>query len=117
MGQLQSELELIENFKTLVRSGMSFAQHAHDLLFDENTDNAIALSYLNISAAKFSAAESLYYARYEDLRRKEAEKIFHLFDVFALELLANARTHHSHRWTDIEFGRLKEAYGHSSFGN
>lgn len=115
MGNFESDLELKENFKTLVRSGMSYAQHAHDFLFDETMDNAIALSYLNISATKFSAAQALYYSRYEVLKRKSAEKIFNYFDIFVGEFLANARTNHSQRWTDIEFARLKEAFDHSTF--
>lgn len=117
MGYLQSELEFIENFKSIVRSGMSYAQRAHDYLLDEETDNTIALAYLNIAAAKFSSAEAIYYARYEDLRRKETEKIFHLFDVFTLEFLANARKHHAHHWTDLEFEQLKDAYSRSAFTN
>lgn len=115
MGHFESDLELKENFKTMMHTALSYAQHAHDFLFDENIDNTLALSYLNIAAAKFAAAEALYYARYELLKRKSAEKIFNLFDIFMGEFLANARTNHSQRWTDIEFNRLKEAFEKSTF--
>lgn len=115
MGHFESDLELKENFKTMMHTALSYAQHAHDFLFDETMDNTIALSYLNIAAAKFAAAESLYYSRYEILKRKSAEKIFNYFEIFMSELLANARTNHSQRWTDIEFGRLKDVFVNSTF--
>lgn len=110
-----TDFELIDTFKTLVRRAMSYAQHAHDFIFDENVDNAVALSYLNVSASKFAAAESLYYARYKILQRGEAEELFRLFDVFMSELLTNVRTDHSHQWTDIEFNNLKDVFDSSAF--
>lgn len=115
MGNFESNLELKETFKTMMHTALSYAQHAHDFLFDETMDNAIALSYLNIAAAKFAAAEALYYSCYDVLKRKSAEKIFNYFEVFMGEFLANARTNHSQRWTDIEFSRLKEVFEHSTF--
>ncbi len=112
---MEENLQLVENLKTLVRRAMLYAQHAHDFVFDEKTDTSIALSYLNIAASKFSAAESLYYSRIEVLEHQEVEKIFHLFDVFMSELLTNVRTKHSHQWTDIEFLHLKDAFEYSVF--
>lgn len=112
---IDDEFKLIENFKTLVRHAMVFAQKAHDFVFDDGTSDIVAVSYLNIAASKFSAAESLYYARYELLERHEAEELFRLFDVFMSELLNNVRTNHSHQWTDIEFIHLKECFDCSAF--
>lgn len=110
-----NELVLIENFKSLVRRAMSDAIHAHNFIFDNDTDPLIATSYLNIAASKFAAAESLYYSQLEFLERSEAEEIFRLFDVFMTEFLNNVRTNHSHQWTDIEFQKLKETFDYSAF--
>lgn len=113
--ELSYELELIEKFKTLIRHGMIYAQRAHDYIFDDETEDIIALQYLNVAASKFSAAEALYYSRYEELQHDEAEELFHLFDVFMSEVLTNVRTKHSHQWSDIEFIRLKECFDYSPF--
>lgn len=112
---MDAELKLIENFKTLVRRAMIYAERAHNYIFDDDIDPFVATSYLNIAAGKFSAAESLYYSQYECLERSEAEEIFRLFDTFLTEFLNNVRTNHSHQWTDIEFQRLKEAFDYSAF--
>lgn len=104
----------IENLKKLVRHGMLYAQFAHDCIFDENVEPFVATSYLNIAAAKFGAAEGLYYSQLEFLERGEVEDLFHLFDEFAMELLSNLRTKHSHQWTDIEYHRLKDAFDSSA---
>jgi len=109
------ELHIIENFKTMMRRSMMYAQDSHDYIFDEDVEDSVAISYLNIAASKFAAAESLYYSRFEILERNEAEEIFHLFDVYMCELLTNYRTSHSHQWTDIEFTRLKEYFDDSVF--
>lgn len=109
------DLELIDSFKKLIQYAMRYAKYAHDFIFDEKTDNMVAVSYLNIAAAKFAAAESLYYARFEILQRDEAEDIFHLFEVFMSELLTNVKTDHSHQWTDIEYERLNECFENSAF--
>ena len=105
----------IEHLTKLVRYGMMYAQHAHDYIFDEEVDNSIAVSHLNIAVAKFAAAESLYYSRIEVLENMETEEIFRLFDVFVHELLTNISTNHSHQWTDIEFRRLKSTFDDSVF--
>lgn len=108
-------LALIENFKTLVRNAMIYAEHSHDFIFDDDVDNAIAVSYLNIASSKFAAAEALYYSCIDVLERYEAEEIFRLFETYMHELLTNYRTLHSHQWTDIEFIRLKEFFDCSAF--
>lgn len=112
---MNEDLTLIENFKTLMRHAMIYAQHSHDFVFDENVDNSVAISYLNVAVSKFAAAESLYYSRIDVLERYEAEEIFRLFDVYMREILTNHRTEHSHQWTDIEFTRLKECFDYSVF--
>lgn len=111
----ENELDLIENFKSLMRNAMIYAQHSHDYIFDDSVDNSVAVSYLNIAASKFTAAEALYYSQLNILQRGEAEEIFRLFDVYMRELLNNHRTDHSHQWTDIEFNRLKESFDYSAF--
>lgn len=112
---MEKELELIENFKTLMRHAMLYAEYAHDFVFDEETDITVAVAYLNVAASKFASAESLYYSCIDVLERPEAEKILHCFDSFMNELLTNVRTKHSHQWTDIEFQRLKDAFDYSAF--
>ncbi len=112
---MDKELEYIENFKSLMRTAMRYAQKAHDFIFDNSVDDLIAVSYLNAAISKFSSAEAFYYSQLEFLERQEAEDIFRLFDTFANELLNNVRTKHSHQWTDIEFEKLKETFDYSAF--
>lgn len=107
---------LIENFKKIMRDGMLYAKQAHDYIFDESVDDMLAVSYLNIAVSKFSAAESLYYSRINELEERDTETLFHLFNVLARELMQNVRTNHSHQWTDIEYEKLKNAFDHSVFG-
>lgn len=109
------ELKLIENFKKLMRAGMFYATSAHDYIFDKSVDDTVAVSYLNIAVSKFSAAEALYYSKIDILEHKEVEDIFHLFGVYARELLTNVRTNHSHQWTNIEYEKLKETFECSAF--
>lgn len=107
--------ELLNRFKQMIRLAMSYAQDSHDYIFKKNTDPSIAIAYLNVASSKFASAESLYYARIDDLKNNDAETLFHLFDVYVKELLGNFATDHSHQWTDIEFIRLKEHFDHSVF--
>ena len=102
-----------------MRQAMLYAQYSHDCIFDESVSNSAAVSYLNVAASKFAASEALYYSQFAVLERDEAEEIFHLFDSYMSELLANYKTEHSHQWTDAEFNRLKEAFEFSvfAFGN
>lgn len=109
------EFRLIEDFKELMRHAMLYAENAHDYIFDDKVDNMIAISYLNMAASKFSAAQALYCAQREILENGDAEKIFHLFETFAAELLNSVRTDHSRQWTSIEFERLREAFDFSPF--
>lgn len=109
------DFALIENFKTLVRNAMIYVEKSHDYIFCDKKDASIAIAYLNIAASKFAAAEALYYSRFEVLERDEAEKIFHLFDVYMNELLTNVHTAHSHQWTDIEYNNLKDTFDFSAF--
>ena len=112
---MENDLMYIENFKSLLRNAMFYAQKAHDFVFDDSCENYVAGLYLNIAASKFSSAEAMYYSRIVILERGEAEEIFRLFDVFMNEFLTNIRTDHSHQWTDIEFERLKDAFDCSAF--
>lgn len=112
---MENGFACIENFKTLVRNAMFYAQKAHDFIFDDSCENYVAGLYLNIAVSKFSSAEAMYYSCIDTLERGEAEEIFRLFDVFANEFFTNIRTKHSHQWTDIEFERLKDAFDCSAF--
>ena len=38
------DLVLIENFKSLMRRAMLFAQYSHDYVFDEKIDNSVAVA-------------------------------------------------------------------------
>lgn len=109
------DFTLIENFKSLMRQAMLYAQYSHDCIFDESVNDSVAVSYLNVAASKFAASEALYYSQFAVLERDEAEEIFHLFDSYMSELLTNCKTKHSHQWTDTEFNRLKEAFDSSAF--
>jgi len=110
------DFSCIENFKTLMRKAMSYASCSHDYVFDPKVDNTVAMAYLNIAVSKFAAAESLYYSRFDDLQRDEAEDIFRHFDTYTREFLTNIRTDHSHQWTDIEYQGLKDVFDNSAFG-
>ena len=74
------DFTLIENFKSLMRQAMLYAQYSHDCIFDESVNNSVAISCLNVAASKFAASEALYYSQFAVLERDEAEEIFHLFD-------------------------------------
>lgn len=54
---MDSNLAYIENFKSLVRNAMFYAQKAHDFVFDDSCENYVAGLYLNIAAAKFSSKD------------------------------------------------------------
>lgn len=53
------DFTLIENFKSLMRQAMLYAQYSHDCIFDESVNNSVAISYLNVAASKFAASEAL----------------------------------------------------------
>lgn len=110
-----NDLSLIEKFKSLMQQAMLYAQYSHDFIFDDSVEDSVAIAYLNIAASKFAAAESLYYSCFNILERDEAESIFHIFDVYMVEMLTNHKTEHSHQWTDIEYNRLKDAFDSSAF--
>nr|WP_308496138.1 hypothetical protein [uncultured Agathobacter sp.] len=110
-----NDLSLIEKFKSLMQQAMLYAQYSHDYIFDDSVEDSVAIAYLNIAASKFAAAESLYYSCFNILERDEAESIFHIFDVYMVEMLTNHKTGHSHQWTDIEYNRLKDTFDSSAF--
>lgn len=107
--------ELSEKFKILLTSGMSYSTLSHRLLFENQTNINVALSYLNAAFSRFSSAEALYYAKYDILQDTEMDNIFFYFRKYADEFLQNVSTNHSHQWTDIEFDRLNEAFKASPF--
>ena len=80
-----NDLSLIEKFKSLMQQAMLYAQYSHDYIFDDSVEDSVAITYLNIAASKFAAAESLYYSCFNILERDEAESIFHIFDVYMVE--------------------------------
>lgn len=108
-------VELIDVFKIHVRSSFYDAHSAHACIFDENCPVEIALAYLNKAIAEHCCCDSLYYAQYDQLARGEYEEFSHQFNIFSEELLTNARTNHSHQWTDIEFNKLKGIFENSVF--
>lgn len=76
-------LDLIETFKHFVASAMRYAIKSHETLFNDDCDITIALAYLNAAISRFSSAEALYYAQFEELERGEAEDLFYQFSVYA----------------------------------
>jgi hypothetical protein len=112
---LQFESLLIENLKRLIRTGYLYAKQAHDAVFDEHVGELAGVAYLQRASSKFSAAESLYYSRYDAVARDEAEEILTQFDSFADELIEDFATDHSQQWTDIEFNRLTDTLENSVF--
>lgn len=109
------QFELIEDFKHFVASAMHYAIKSHETLFKDECDISVSLAYLNAAISRFSSAEALYYAQFENLQRGEAEDLFHQFSVYANEFLNNVETDHSHQWTDIEFNKLKDIFDSSAF--
>lgn len=110
-----NHLDLIETFKHFVASAMRYAIKSHETLFNDDCDISIALAYLNAAISRFSSAEALYYAQFEELERGEAEDLFYQFSVYAGEFLTNVETDHSHQWTDIEFNKLQDIFESSAF--
>lgn len=104
------QTEHIAKFKQIIQNAMYYARYSHEYLFDENVDNVIAMTYLQIAASKFAALESYYYSCYGILEHPEIEKLFHLFELYMSEFLRNLRTIHPHQLTDIEFQNLNDAF-------
>jgi hypothetical protein len=107
--------ELIEKLTIIVRSAMFAVIKSHEIIFKEDKNNEIAIAYLNLALSHLATAKAIYYSRYDVLERYEVDELFHLFDVYAEELLSNYAEDHSHQWTDIEFIRLKEYFDNSVF--
>lgn len=110
-----TELQLVEAIKRLVREAVLYSKQAHDCVFSEEENLHAALAYLQRASAKMSAAEALYWSQYEILARDEAEQIFLQFDAFANELVEDFATNHSQQWSDIEFNRLMDLVDNSAF--
>lgn len=107
--------QLLDNFKSLISCAMSYSQLSYKYVFNDTSNYAAAVAYLNIASSKFSAAEALYYSRFSELQQTNAAKLFYLFDVYSRELLSNFATNHSHQWTGIEYDRLQECFDNSVF--
>jgi len=106
--------ELIPALNKLARLAYHEAKQAHDYAFSDKIHQYQAsLSYLNLAMSYISAAEALYYSRFDVLEHNDIEVVFQKFRAFANELLTNYATDHSHQWTDIEFERLKDSFDDS----
>lgn len=101
----------------LILNGFIAAMHSHKTLFKsissskETQGLTIALAYLTESHNYFVNAETLVIDNVELLdMRNEFENMFNRFSVFNDEVLTNARTDHSHQWSDIEFRGFAESF-------
>ena len=106
-----------EYLSKLILDGFISAMYSHKTLFktlhSENDTHglAIALAYLTEAHNYYVNAETLLADNVElfDIR-SEFENLFHRFSVYNKELLTNARTDHSHQWSDIEFRNFVESF-------
>lgn len=106
-----------EYLSKLVLNGFISAMHSHKELFksvfknDDNQKLTVALTYLNEAHTYYVNAETLLADNVEifDIR-SEFEELFHRFSVYNKEVLTNARTDHSHQWSDIEFRAFVESF-------
>ena len=106
-----------DHLKQLIFKGFVSAMHSHKTLFksvlsdDEPKILAIALAHLNESHNYHLNAETFLVDNVELFgERNEFESLFHRFSVYNDELLTNARTNHSHQWSDIEFRNYVESF-------
>lgn len=99
-----------KHLSNLILNGFISAMHSHKTLFktthtDSHTHGmAIALAYLTEAHNYYVSAQTLLIDNVELLgEHSEFDELFHRFSVYNDELLTNARTGHSHQWSDIEF--------------
>lgn len=111
------DTELFDSLRALIKRAMFYVQYSYKYILDDNVDDNIAIAYLNIASSKMSAAESLYYSRFDELSQTNSKALFHLFDVYANELLDAVVKKHSHRWTGIGYDNLKECFDNSVFAS
>jgi hypothetical protein len=101
----------------LLLEGFISAMHSHKTLFKtlhsekESHGLTIALAYLTEAHNCYLNAETLLVDNVQlfDIR-SEFETLFHRFSVYNDELLTNARTDHSHQWSDIEFRNFVDSF-------
>lgn len=94
----------------LFLQGFISAHYSHKTLFEsvfsegEPWKFPVSLAYLTQAHTYFVNAE-VYLSENISVfgERDEFDELIHRFSVFNKELLDNARTDHSHQWTDIEF--------------
>lgn len=101
----------------LILKGFISAMHSHKELFksvfrdDDVQKLSIALAHLNEAQTYFTAAETLLVNNVELFgTRSEFDEFFHRFSVYNNEVLTNARTDHSHQWSDIEFRNFVKSF-------
>lgn len=106
-----------EYLSKLILDGLISATYAHKTLFksvysDEKTHGlTIALAYLTEAHNFYLNAETLFVDNVELFDdRSEFKELFHRFSVFNKEVLTNARTDHSHQWSDIEFREFVNSF-------
>lgn len=101
-----------KSLSRFVQDAYVYSEKAYKAIFSNKENIPAALAYLQLASAKMSAAESLYYARY-DLVEDDLETLFHQFDVFADELVTDFATNHSQQWTGFGFDDFKETFENS----
>lgn len=101
----------------LFLKGFIAAHYAHKTLFKNIHSESsvqkipVALSYLTEAHTYFVNAEIYLSENISVLgERNEFDSLIHKFSVFNQELLNNARTDHSHQWTDIEFREFVKSF-------
>lgn len=102
---------------SLVLNGFQSAIYSYKTLFktlhsDEHTQElSIALAYLTEAHSNFLNAQTLWINNIDAFGEySKFEELFHRFSVYNDELLTNARTDHSHQWSDMEFRDFVESF-------
>lgn len=99
-----------QTLKVMILDGFNYASHAHSEIFSGKEREAVIVGYVSLASSFIQSAKAMYACNYAAAGRDEFDEFFHEFGVFANEVMTNIRTDHSHQWSDIQFGRLKEKY-------
>lgn len=106
-----------KHLSLLILDGFQSAMHSHKTLFktlhsEKHTHGlAIALAYLTEAHSNFVNAQTFWIDNVDVFGEySEFEDLFHRFSVYNNELLTNARTDHSHQWSDIEFRNFVDSF-------
>lgn len=118
---MKNELEIFTHKKRLlgelILDGFIAAYYSHKSLFSSiysecsSNNMSVALAYLTEAHSYFVNAKIYFLENISVLgERDEIEYLIHRFSVYNKEFMQNARTDHSHQWSDIEFHNFVQAF-------